>query len=241
MDAIQESLNQMMETFHQRLDTIEGQLPQKTPASPGSLATEFAAFKAFVMVSFRALQGQIGMLAQQVDQGEMRSRRKILLLHGVPEDQKENTNTVVAKEMLERLKLAGFSSSDISRCHRMGRAAGKDRPRPILFKLREVTLREKIWSSKTLLKGSGVTLSEFLTKTRHDVFLAARQRFGVTKCWTREGNIYVLGPDGVRHRVSCLGDLGAIVSKETAKPAVPSKQTTGAAPSKTRRAAAAKK
>lgn len=231
----------MMAAFHQRLDTIEGQLPQNTSTSPGSLATEFATFKAFVMVSFRALQSQIEMLAQQVDQGEMRSRRKILLLHGIPEEQKEDTSVVTANMMVEKLKLVGFSSNDISRCHRMGRAAGKDRPRPILFKLRDVVLRDKIWSSKTQLKGSGITLSEFLTKTRHDVFLAARQRFGLAKCWTREGNIYVLGPDGARRRISCLGDLGAIAPKETVKPAARSKEATGAGPSRLRRAATTKK
>lgn len=220
MDAIQESLNQMMENFNQRMDTIEGQLPKNAPGSPGSVAAELASFKVFALASMRALQCQISMLAQQVDHIEMQGRRKILLLHGLPEVEKEDTSAVVVRAVVDHMKLSGFSVADINRCHRMGRAAGKDRPRPVLFKLRDVGLRDKIWSTKTNLKGSGITLSEFLTKTRHNVFLAARQRFGVSKCWTRQGHVFVLGSDGTRHRVSNLGDLGGIgiEQKESTKP-----------------------
>lgn len=249
MDAIQESLNQMMQCFNQRMDTIEEQLPKTVPGSPGSIAAELASFKVFALASMRALQCQIAVLAQQVDQVEMQGRRKILMLHGLPEVQGEVTSEVVVKAVVEQLKLTGFSVSNISRCHRMGRAAGKDRPRPVLFKLRDVALRDKIWTSKTSLKGSGITLSEFLTKTRHDVFLAARQEFGIAKCWTGQGNVFVLGPDGARHRVNCLSDLAGIKLQKSAtaakEPATTVKEaaakSTTTAPVKTRRAAVVKK
>lgn len=249
MDAIQESLNQMMSSFNQRLDTIEGQLPKQAVSSPGSLAAELASFKAFVLLSLRSLQSQIALLANQADALEMRGRRKILLLHGLPEDPKEETAAVVAKAIVTRVKLEGFKADDISRCHRMGRVTGADRPRPILLKLRDVSVRDKIWSSKTNLKGTGYTLSEFLTKTRHAAFLAARQRLGITKCWTREGNVYVLGPGGARHRVNSVSELDEILAKGTVKPGASSvvvkdssavsKELSG--PSRVRRAVTLKK
>lgn len=220
MESVQDSLHQMMVTFNQRLDTIEDKIPS-SPGSPGSLAAELASFKAFVLTTFRALQAQFTLLAMQVDQGEMRARRKILLLHGVPEKPQEDTSEVVAQSVVKNLKIDEFSAADISRCHRMGRVAA-NKPRPILFKLRDVSLRDQIWSSKKSLKGSGITVSEFLTKARHDVFMAARQRFGVTKCWTREGNVFVLDSEGSRHRVNTVADLEAIQSKQApaAKPKV---------------------
>lgn len=253
MNEIQESMNKLMDAFNQRLDSIEGQLPKTAPLEPGSVAAELASFKAFVLMSFRAIQSQIAVLASQVDAVEMHGRRKILLLHGLPEVNGEETSSVVTNVVLERLKLDGFTAKNISRCHRMGRISGADRPRPILFKLHDISLRDNIWSSKTKLKGSGITLSEFLTKTRHDVFLAARQRFGVTKCWTREGCVFVLGPDGARHRVTSVGELDVIQSKKTPKltaskkpaPAVvkevPAVGREDAGSSKTRRAAASRK
>ncbi|KOB76554.1 Uncharacterized protein OBRU01_04566 [Operophtera brumata] len=149
------------------------------------------------------------MTTQAVDQSEIRNRSKILLIHGVAEENKEVTATAVSRVVISQLKHAEFSIKDISRWHRMGRSSN-DRPRLILVKFRDVSLRDKLWFSKTHLKDSGITISKFLTKARHEVFMQARQRFGVAKCWTREGYVFVVGPDDIRHRVSCLADLDRI-------------------------------
>lgn len=220
MDAtvFTQSLQELMVTFHKRMDSFEGKL-QKTPAatSTDTLAAEFAAFKLFVMTSMRALQGQIELLAKENDQLEMRSRRKILLIHGLPEASKEVPAEVVAKVVTGQLKQTTFAVVDIIRCHRMGRAGSSDRPRPILCEFRDTVVRAKIWSAKACLKGTGITISEFLTKTRHSIFMAARQRFGIANCWTREGFVFVLAADGTRHRISCQGDLDGITEKDPPK------------------------
>ncbi|XP_045452327.1 uncharacterized protein LOC123661409 [Melitaea cinxia] len=68
----------------------------------------------------------------------------------------------------------------------------------------------KVWFAKAKLKGTGVTQSEFLTRPRHDAFLAARERFGINKCWTRDGCIYVVAPNGTRYKAENLTDLDEI-------------------------------
>ncbi|KAF9805119.1 hypothetical protein SFRURICE_013312 [Spodoptera frugiperda] len=40
--------------------------------------------------------------------------------------------------------------------------------------------------------------------------MAARDKFGVNQCWTREGDIYVLDGQGSRHQVSSMEDLDKI-------------------------------
>ncbi|KAJ0173698.1 hypothetical protein K1T71_010847 [Dendrolimus kikuchii] len=90
------------------------------------------------------------------------------------------------------------------------------------FHLTDVAIRSKIWSAKTQLKGSGVTLSEFLTKYRHDLFMRARQEFGISKCWSRDGVVFVLGQDGSRHSISRIEDLSVInPTQTTAMPVLP--------------------
>lgn len=219
-DSLRHTLAEMMATFTTRMDSFDETLRKKAaPASSiESLAEEFAAFKNFIMGSLRSLQLQVAYVAREMDQLEMRSRRKILLLHGVPEVQKEDTAAVVVKTVLSSMKQSSFTSSDISRCHRMGRQSTSGKPRPILFKLRDVAIRGKLWSVKSALKGSGITISEFLTKARHDVFMAARQRFGIAKCWTMEGSVYVIGADDSRHRVRSMEDLSAIDGPKDATP-----------------------
>lgn len=177
------------------------------PDNTQGLSLEFAAFRTFVMQSLTMLQQQVNFLAQSIDAKETRGRRKILLLHGVPEAKEEVTAQVVVQVAKERLKV-DLKVPDIKRCHRMGRATLK--PRPILFKLHDVALRDSIWFGKTGLRGSGITISEFLTKTRHNIFMAARDKFGVNQCWTREGDIYVLDGRGSRHQVSSMDDLDKI-------------------------------
>lgn len=239
MEIIQDSIAQVAATFHQRMDHFESELKNSTGSTTtSSIAAEFATFKTFVMASLRSLQTQTEFIANGMDHMEMRSRRKILLIHGVAEVNKENIASVITTTLSDKLKLTSFSISDVKRCHRLGRTTG-DRPRPILLKLKDTTLRNKIWASKSDLKGTGVTLSEFLTKARYDIFMAARLKFGIAKCWTRDGTVYVLGSGGTRHRISSLKQLDDIKLPEASKPPAAVKDSVPV--SKSRRGAVASK
>lgn len=240
MDNMQQSFLEMMEALNKRMDEFEGEL-QKTPPTSNttsSLAADFAAFKSFTAQVLRGFQQQMGVLAQNIDSIEMHSRRKILLIHGVPEEKQEDTAVLVVQVVTNKLKLSEFTSSSISRCQRMGRATN-DKPRPILVKLGNISVRNQMWFAKTSLKGTNITLSEFLTRARHQAFMEARRRFGVTKCWTRDGYIHVLGPDSTRHRITSLSELHQIAPPGLLKPP-PTKAPKEAAATSTkpRRAAA---
>ncbi|KAJ0182328.1 hypothetical protein K1T71_001697 [Dendrolimus kikuchii] len=221
MDANQKAFAELCTMFTERMEAFEGELKNATPCnSLATLAADFLTFKSFFLKSLQSLQDQMLKLSQSVDNLEMRSRRKILLLHGVPEEQQEDTADVIKNIVLTKFKLPDFKVDHISRCHRMGKyTATQSRPRPILFKLIDVSIRSKIWMAKTKLKGSGVTVSEFLTKYRHDLFMRVRQEFGVSKCWTRDGAIFTLGTDDKRHSISCLDDIKLIRHQTTAMPA----------------------
>ncbi|CAH2095794.1 unnamed protein product [Euphydryas editha] len=88
----------------------------------------------------------------------MRSRRKILLIHGIPETKNENLTSVVIKVLTDHLKVPELSCTAVSRSHRMGRTKFS-RPRPIVIKFHDVALRNKIWYEKTNLKNTGITLT----------------------------------------------------------------------------------
>ncbi|KAJ0169601.1 hypothetical protein K1T71_014786 [Dendrolimus kikuchii] len=205
-----ETLQQLKTTFVQRMEAFESELKKGNPSSPNitTLAADFASFKTFVMDALRTFQEQTALLTLTVDQLEMRSRRKILLFHGVPEGKQEDTCSLVVKTIVKQLKQDNFQSSSIHHCHRMGKPPSSGgKPRPILVKLRDMDVRNNIWFAKTHLKATGITLSEFLTKTRHELFIQARKKLGVSKCWTRDGTIYAISYDGSRHRLDCQEDL----------------------------------
>ncbi|XP_045504229.1 uncharacterized protein LOC123700901 [Colias croceus] len=219
MDSVQHSMMEMTATFNKKMAEFQRDLQnlssnnsQPASNSPTSkLAAEFNAFQSFVLSSLKTLQTQITFLSNQFNKLEMRSRRKILLIHGVPEDSKELPSKLAIKILTDHLKNLDLTEDAISRCHRLG-VSKKDKPRPIVIKFKDAVMRNSIWYAKTDLKGSGFTLSEFLTKDRHDVFVAARARFGITNCWTKEGFIFVQLADGAKQRISVMADLDNIPS-----------------------------
>ncbi|CAG9790203.1 unnamed protein product [Diatraea saccharalis] len=219
MEAMQESIAKLHQLFTDKMEEYQNELQAASPSpNINSLKSDFAAFRSFILTALLTLQQQVGLLARQVDNIEMRSRRKMLLCHGLPELKNEDTSAVITGTIVERLKVVDFSVDCISKCHRMGRASGDGRPRPILLKLRDVAMRDKIWFAKMALKKSGITISEFLTKTRHDVFMAARDAFGMNKCFTQQGVVIVIGADGKRMRINTMDELNKIiVSLDSAK------------------------
>ena len=121
------------------------------------------------------------------------------------------------------MRLPDFSLGDLQVCHRLGTSTTK--PRSILVRFRELEQRRLVWDTKTSLRESGIIISEFLTKSRHDVFMAARKHFGVKNCWTTDGKIVILLPDKTRKKVEVHSELQSVISLfPAARPLVPDPQ-----------------
>ncbi|XP_059046972.1 uncharacterized protein LOC131842463 [Achroia grisella] len=222
MDALQGTFFSMMEQLNEKIQNDLQKIstaPSTTPSTVSSITANFAVFQTFVTSTFCNLQQQLELLANQMDQFEMRSRRKILLLHGVQESSGSNTSQDVVKVVADKLKIPGFTVVNISRCHRVGRTSG-DKPRPILVKFSDLALRNKIWFAKTGLKDTGITVSEFLTKGRHEAFMCARRHFGIKKCWTRDGFVFIAGDDGTKHRITTITEVNKLIGTLSAAAAV---------------------
>lgn len=217
MESIKESLSALTDMFNARMHEFQQDLSKSSPpASSNVLPGEFNHFRSFILSALNTLQRQVEYLALEVDRQEMRKRRKMLLFHGVPEQKTEDIPARITGLIAERLDLQNFSTENIKHSFRLGRSS--DKPRPIVVKFRDVSVRNKVWFAKTKLKGTGITQSEFLTKCRHEAFLEARQRFGIGNCWTRDGCIHIIAPDGSRHRAECKLDLSAIPNSPVKSP-----------------------
>ncbi|CAG4936832.1 unnamed protein product [Colias eurytheme] len=214
MESIKKSMEDMTNNFNKRMeefqrDLTNNQNPPATSSPTSRLAADFETFRNFVITSLQCLQSQINMLAKLLDQQEMRSRKKFLLFHGVMENNKEDLSTIVTDIVSQKLNITTMNKGALSRCNRLGHVTGV-KPRPILVKFHDSQIRDSVWFAKTRLKNTGITLSEFLTKSRHEAFMAARDRFGIPHCWTRDGFIFIAAQDGSKHRIACISDLDAI-------------------------------
>ncbi|RVE41235.1 hypothetical protein evm_014115 [Chilo suppressalis] len=120
-------------------------------------------FRTFVISTLKTLEKQVAVLSSECDNAEMRSRRSMLLLHGVPEQKDEDCSEVFLEVASQHLAAPNLSAGDLIRSIRLGR-------------LHSEAVRDGLWMAKKKLKGTGITMSEFLTKPRHKLFVAARER-----------------------------------------------------------------
>ncbi|XP_063618698.1 uncharacterized protein LOC134791578 [Cydia splendana] len=207
---LQRSIDGMKAMFETRMATFESSVAtQGTEALPD----EYSAFKNFMLKAVSSLQDQMEFVLRTLEEMESRSRTNILLLHGVPEAQGEDTSSAAVDILRQTLKVDGIT---LMACYRLGRNLIPSKPRPILLKFGCHRTRDAVWAAKKLLKGSGRTLSEFLTSTRHAVFLEARKQYGVKGSWTSDGRIVVQCHDGVRRKVVTLAELEALPAPPSA-------------------------
>lgn len=252
-EKLSNNVEELAAIFKTRMDSHENEL-QKASGSISTpdlntLSREFADFKQFVITSLTLLKSQVDLLLLGLDRHEMASRRKVLLIHGLSESTTDTIPATVTKLLTGKMQVSSECANSISVCHRLGTSTDtKSKPRPILVRFSNVAAKSTVWAAKTELKGSGVVVSEFLTKSRHDVFMAARKHFGVQGCWTMDGKIVVLLPDKSRARVEQMSDLRSLMEKfpskgDNALKPKPSKKTTEpkTASYSTRRAAAKEK
>lgn len=210
-------IEEIVQIFNSRMDTYEKELHKvATTTSPvysdiSSLSRDFVDFKSFVWKTMSMLKSQMELLSLAMDRHETTSRRKVLLFHGVPESKGEKVNEVIIKVLSEQMKLADVSLSDIQVCHRLGTGRGKSRP--ILVRFVHYINKSQVWNTKTSLKNSGVTISEFLTKPRHQVFTTARKHFGINRCWSSEGKIVIMLPNKSRHKIERMDELQNLMAK----------------------------
>ncbi|KAL4704418.1 hypothetical protein ACJJTC_000417 [Scirpophaga incertulas] len=209
--TIEANMKAMAETFETKLTKFQAELNEacrKNPNSIAALNNEFLAFKSFVCDGLLVLRNQISALNNGLDRIETHFRRKMLLVHGIPEQPSEDTCSKVVSILSAKCKLENYSSKSITSSYRMGKyTPSNSKPRPIVVKFADASVRTALWKNKAALKGSQVTLSEFLTKSRHKIFMAARQKYGITNCWTFGGMIHIKLPNGTKRKLETMEEF----------------------------------
>ncbi|XP_059048834.1 uncharacterized protein LOC131844076 [Achroia grisella] len=222
------NMEDIVQLFQSRMGDMEKSLHQMS-SSPSrqqditALNREYHDFKTFIWKSVTLLKSQIELLSLGLDRHETTSRRKVILLHGVPESPNESVKDCVTSILHDQLRVTDSCSVDISVCHRLGSRQAK--ARPILVRFHSYSARNEVWSKKTLLKGTRTSMSEFLIKSRHDLFTEARKHFGMNKCWTSEGKVVILLPDQSRRKIELKSELHPLITKFPTNDSAQSKPT----------------
>jgi hypothetical protein len=142
-------------------------------------------------------------LSGRIDDLEQHQRRNNLRFYGVPELPDEDTSAVVVDILQKKMGMV-IDAELIDTSHRVGgkreaeRSGAEPRPRPILVRFTHHYHRRRSFSGKRQLKGTGIVIREDLTRQRMEVYLKAKERYGLNKVWTLDGVIHWIAPDGKR-------------------------------------------
>lgn len=194
-----------------RMASIEERLDKATTSSEPvhieitALSREFTDFKTFVWKTLALFKSQLEFLSLGHERHEIFLRKNVLLFHGVADTKTEKIHDVIKKVIVDQVGISEFTGDNIESCFRLGTNSNK--PRPVLVRFKDLEYRQQVWDNKTSLKGTGITISEFLTKSRHNIFMEARRHFGMHSCWSSDGKIVILLPDKSRRKVELNSEL----------------------------------
>ena len=149
------------------------------------------------------------------DDSEQRNRNDCLVIHGIEETLKEDTDKIVVDVICKELGVI-ITEDDIKRSHRLGPLKNqvstrdtKGSTRPIIFRLCSFRKRQHIFYSKKKLKGKGIVITESLTKLRYNIYREALTKFGKGNVWTNEGRILTKINNKI-HSFTTLQELGEL-------------------------------
>ena len=182
---------------------------QKTPAWFKPFFDLFKDFMKDVTSSINTLESQLGVQkkvtdALLIDRDSLKAklehqmqytRRNMLLIHGVPEENGENTDDLV----IDVSKKVGvdISKKNLNRTHRLGPkpAATSKKNRPIICSFISYEHKKAIYDAKKRLKGQRTVITESLTKSRYDLYRKCIEAFGKGNTWTYDGKIWCMDGD----------------------------------------------
>lgn len=138
----------------------------------------------------------------EIDSLEQYSRRNCLLIHGIPEPcesiVEEDTDALVINVLSQKLGLQ-VDKAHLDRSHRLGRrnpqSGIRSKPRPVIAKFVSYNTRSDVFRQKRKLKGTGMGITESLTKQRMLLYKAVSEHRNVSSAWSIDGRIIGLRRD----------------------------------------------
>ena len=132
---------------------------------------------------------KIEKMERLVDRQEHYSRRNCLLLRGITEDERENTDELVLETLNEKMHI-NLTPSDLDRTHRIAqKMASSKKPRAVIIKFVSYNTRKKDFLYKKLSKGTQVSITENLTAKKMGILKEAREKHQFRNVWTADGRI----------------------------------------------------
>ncbi|XP_026687140.1 uncharacterized protein LOC113471878 [Diaphorina citri] len=193
-------IKSLLEEFRSGMESVKRLTPTRkdqpdVQKSFSLLEQAFGLFQSAVNVELGKISSRLTTVEDRQENLDQYSRRNCLLFRGIhgsgdgAEDEKGCLELVM--DVIKNKLQLNLSEEVVERCHRLGVKRNPDHVRPIIVKFYSYRYRNQVFGSKKLLKGTRITICEFLTKNRMAVLNKARDVHGKEKCWTSDGKVII--------------------------------------------------
>lgn len=203
------SLEQKIDSLIQKFDSLSLELTHKVEQTNATVVDLNEKFSTLIH-SVNNVQRQcetnskkISSIDTKLDSLEQYSRRSNIRIFGIKEAARESTDRIVCDLIKSKMDI-DLNLNDVERSHRVGKDNGK--PRAILVKFASYRHKASVYGAKKNLKGTGISITEDLTKFRLGVLQEAKKVCGSNKVWTNDGKIFC-DYKGKVHRATTFEEL----------------------------------
>lgn len=175
------------ENFKKHLVTFTGNIESTVAELEGALIVQKAVTDA-LNENKSKLEDRVTQLEKDLEESQQYSRRTNVLVHGVEEEQNEDTDRIVQDLFTQQMGVP-LVDRDIARSHRLGRKV-EGTPRPIIVRLLSYRQKKAVYDAKKSLKGTGKAITENLTKKRYELYKQCKLKYGPENVTTLDGRIF---------------------------------------------------
>lgn len=151
--------------------------------------TEIEADSRLAKDCYKDLLEKNAALNGRIDAIEQYSRRNNVRIMGLTEEPGEKTYEVVIKLLKEKLDIDA-ANGVIDRTHRIG-SIRTGSTRQVIVKFVSYQHKMMAMQQRKRLKGTGISVTEDLTKERLSLFKSAQAKYGRGSVWTFDGLVWV--------------------------------------------------
>lgn len=188
--------NQLEKQLEQLRDSVSGCRSDTGDAedAESGLRAAIASFQSNMNEALNGLRIEVAEIRTTIEHQNEGLRRRynegFIILHGVKEERGKTIYESVCSLLTHKVGIE-VSPTDLSVCYRLGKKSPiADMARPLAVQFVHRWKRDKVFSEKKRLKGSGIVMFEMLTRATLDLFKKVKQKVGAAKCWTWRGTVF---------------------------------------------------
>lgn len=183
-DGIEELINKVCLTFAGQL---EANIDKKFAKLDSKLNDMYGTLKELIK-TINSNQIAVDTLNIKCDELEQHSKRNMLQLCNVPEEEGEDTLAVVLHFINDTLHIS-CSSIDINDIFRL--RSSPNAMKPIIIDFVTHIKRNEVLKARKNLKASGIHVFECLTKYRYKLLQMAKKKYGNQEVWSYGGRVFL--------------------------------------------------